>query len=115
MNTVKTGTLVGVDKYGNKYFQNDRYFYGKNRWVEYNEKVGFDFDPSQVPAEWHNWLHYMVDDNPNTKPRVHHHWQIDHVENATGSQYQYTPYSTTRTKINSWQPPNSQVRIGPSK
>lgn len=26
---MKTGTLIGVDKYGNKYFENNYYFYGK--------------------------------------------------------------------------------------
>lgn len=30
---IKDGVLIGEDKYGNKYFQNDRYFYGRNRWV----------------------------------------------------------------------------------
>ncbi len=30
---LKEGTLVGEDKFGNKYFQNDKYFYGRNRWV----------------------------------------------------------------------------------
>lgn len=32
---VKTGTLKGTDKYGNKYYENNYYFYGRNRWVEY--------------------------------------------------------------------------------
>lgn len=27
---LKTGTLIGVDKYGNKYFENNYYFYGKD-------------------------------------------------------------------------------------
>lgn len=26
---IKWGTCVGVDKYGNKYFENNYYFYGK--------------------------------------------------------------------------------------
>lgn len=26
---LKLGTLVGMDKYGNKYFENNEYFYGK--------------------------------------------------------------------------------------
>jgi len=30
---LKEGRLVGEDKYGNKYYQNDKYFYGRNRWV----------------------------------------------------------------------------------
>ena len=35
MDELKLGTLVGTDKYGNKYYQNKRFFYGRNRWVEY--------------------------------------------------------------------------------
>lgn len=27
---MKTGALVGVDKYGNKYFEDNRYFFGKD-------------------------------------------------------------------------------------
>ncbi len=34
---LKEGTLVGEDKFGNKYFQNDKYFYGRNRWVSRRE------------------------------------------------------------------------------
>ena len=26
---LKEGTLIGEDKYGNKYYQNNRFFYGK--------------------------------------------------------------------------------------
>lgn len=40
MDEVKIGTLVGTDKYGNKYYENNRYFYGRNRWVEYSPKYG---------------------------------------------------------------------------
>jgi NADH:ubiquinone oxidoreductase subunit len=29
------GCLMGTDKYGNKYYENKRFFYGRNRWVEY--------------------------------------------------------------------------------
>lgn len=29
MDDLKTGTLVGVDKDGNRYFENNKYFYGE--------------------------------------------------------------------------------------
>lgn len=29
MDVLKSGTLIGVDKYGNKYYENNSYFYGK--------------------------------------------------------------------------------------
>ncbi len=31
---LKLGTLVGTDKYGNKYFENNEYFYGKSKLLE---------------------------------------------------------------------------------
>lgn len=61
MDELKDGTLVGTDKYGNKYFENNRYFYGRNRWVEYAPKQGMNYDGSQIPAEWFGWMHYKTD------------------------------------------------------
>ena len=29
---LKIGTLVGTDKYGNKYYENNEYFYGKHNF-----------------------------------------------------------------------------------
>lgn len=57
---LKIGTLVGTDKYGNKYFENNYYFYGRNRWVEYAPHVHMAYDASQIPAEWYGWMHYKV-------------------------------------------------------
>lgn len=57
---IKAGKLVGEDKYGNKYFENPYYFYGRNRWVEYAPHVNMDYDGSQICAEWYGWMHYKV-------------------------------------------------------
>uniref|UniRef100_A0A0E0MB83 NADH dehydrogenase [ubiquinone] 1 alpha subcomplex subunit 12 n=1 Tax=Oryza punctata TaxID=4537 RepID=A0A0E0MB83_ORYPU len=53
-------TLVGVDKFGNKYYEkvHDTQ-YGRHRWVEYAEKGRYN--ASQVPPEWHGWLHHITD------------------------------------------------------
>jgi NADH:ubiquinone oxidoreductase subunit len=32
---------------------------GRHRWVEYAEKSRYN--ASQVPAEWHGWLHFITD------------------------------------------------------
>lgn len=40
MDNLRPGTLVGTDKYGNKYYENPHYFYGRNRWVEYAPYYG---------------------------------------------------------------------------
>uniref|UniRef100_A0A0E0BE93 NADH dehydrogenase [ubiquinone] 1 alpha subcomplex subunit 12 n=1 Tax=Oryza glumipatula TaxID=40148 RepID=A0A0E0BE93_9ORYZ len=53
-------TVVGVDKFGNKYYEklHDTQ-YGRHRWVEYAEKGRYN--ASQVPPEWHGWLHHITD------------------------------------------------------
>lgn len=103
---IKWGTKVGEDKFGNKYFHNPYYFIGRSRWVEYSDQYGMDYDASQVPAEWHRWLHYMTDDPPSKVPPVPRKWRIDHIENNSGTNKEYVPYSTTQPKIEAWKPPS---------
>ncbi|XP_050314220.1 probable NADH dehydrogenase [ubiquinone] 1 alpha subcomplex subunit 12 [Anthonomus grandis grandis] len=106
MDSLRPGTLVGTDKYGNKYYENKAYFYGRNRWVEYAEHVGINYDASQVPAEWYGWLHYKTDYLPSEDPgRPKYKWMLDHTENFSGTKFQYMPYSTTTPKIEAWVPP----------
>ncbi|XP_002410063.4 NADH dehydrogenase [ubiquinone] 1 alpha subcomplex subunit 12 [Ixodes scapularis] len=105
MDDLRMGTLVGTDKVGNKYYENNRFFYGRNRWVEYADHYNFDYDGSQVPAEWHRWLHYSTDDPPTKVPPVAYKWLAEHTENMTGTNQAYVPYSTVRPKIQPWVPP----------
>ena len=45
---------------------------------------------SKVPAEWHAWLHYTVDEVPPAgRPRAP--WQKSHVPNLTGTTHAYRP------------------------
>ncbi|XP_061108933.1 NADH dehydrogenase [ubiquinone] 1 alpha subcomplex subunit 12 [Conger conger] len=111
VNDVKTGALVGVDKYGNRYFEDNRYFFGRHRWVIYTTEMNgkntfWEVDGSMVPAEWHRWLHCMTDDPPSTHPPVPRKFLAEiHRFNQSGSDKQYVPYSTTRKKIHEWVPP----------
>lgn len=41
---MKSGRLVGEDKYGNKYYENLYYFFGRSRWVEYPEYKNCDMN-----------------------------------------------------------------------
>jgi len=107
---LKIGTLVGTDKYGNKYFENNEYFYGRNRWIDYNVKHGVDYDGSMVPPEWYGWLHYKTDQPPTVKPPVQYKWIVDHTENKSGTSAQYVPYTTTRQKVQQWVPPKPQSK-----
>lgn len=52
MDVTRTGTLVGEDKFGNKYFEDNSYFMPRNRWVVYPDRVWLDYDATQVAPEW---------------------------------------------------------------
>lgn len=111
----KFGDVVGKDKYGNTYYENKFYFYGKDRWVTFNPKANCETDASMIPPEWHNWMQHVTDKPPTIQPRVSYKWLADHTQNFSGSDMAYTPYSTTRPKIGSWAPPGGQIKIGPNK
>uniref|UniRef100_A0A182YN83 NADH dehydrogenase [ubiquinone] 1 alpha subcomplex subunit 12 n=1 Tax=Anopheles stephensi TaxID=30069 RepID=A0A182YN83_ANOST len=81
MDEMKSGRLVGEDKYGNKYYEDPSQFYGRNRWT--------DLPPNR-------------DGN-----RPHYSWMIDHSENVSGTKDAYMPYSTTRPKVEAWDPKKS--------
>ncbi|KAI6646590.1 hypothetical protein LOD99_12711 [Oopsacas minuta] len=102
---LRVGTLVGEDANGNKYYENLRYQFGRHRFVDYKLK---EFDASQVPPEWHGWLHYMTDNPPTKVPPVPRKFHAEHQANWTGTTKDYVPYSTTRPRIQSWIPPTNK-------
>ncbi|KAI3856093.1 hypothetical protein MKW98_030921 [Papaver atlanticum] len=85
-------TLVGVDKFGNKYYQNMDNQYGRHRWVEYGDKKRYN--ASQVPPEWHGWLHHITDHTGDEllmlKPQ---RYGIEHKQNYTGEGDEYIYHS----------------------
>ncbi|KAG5079566.1 hypothetical protein JHK86_003631 [Glycine max] len=40
-----------------------------NEWVEYAKKTRYN--ASQVPAEWHGWLHFITDHTGDEGHRIH--------------------------------------------
>merc|ERR1719309_127960 len=101
-NDIRTGTLVGSDKYGNKYYENNKYMMGRNRFVVYPYEGREKYDGSQIPPEWHRWMQHMTDDSPVAVPPTPRKFIIDHQVNHSGSKNRYVPYSTTQPKIESW-------------
>lgn len=84
------GEHVGTDAQGNKYYRSKKARtpegYDK-RWVIY---AGAN-DASNVPSEWHGWLHHSYDDVPESHlppPRI---WEVDYTPNATGTVQAYRP------------------------
>ncbi|KAL7675401.1 hypothetical protein ACOME3_001662 [Neoechinorhynchus agilis] len=101
---LKAGSLVGKDEYGNRYYENKSFFLGRDRWVEYADRVGLDYDASQIPPEWHGWIHHTFDEVPLSGPQKRLKWMKHHVENQSGTQGAYVPYDTTRSHIHPWKP-----------
>ncbi|XP_011498008.1 PREDICTED: probable NADH dehydrogenase [ubiquinone] 1 alpha subcomplex subunit 12 [Ceratosolen solmsi marchali] len=105
MDAIKLGKLVGQDEFGNKYYENNNNFVCRNRWVVYNEQLSLNYDASQVPPEWHGWLHYKTDLLPHQDPsRKKYKWMIKHTPNYSGTELSYVPYSTVKPKIEPWNP-----------
>lgn len=88
--TARKGHLVGEDDYGNKYYVQKSGVGPLGvpaRWVIYRDQS----EPSQVPAEWHGWLHHTVDTPPTEETYHARPWQKPHVMNKTGTADAYRP------------------------
>jgi len=83
------GEQVGVDSEGNKYYQERREPAGRRqrRWVIYE---GAD-EASRIPPEWHAWLHYTVNQMPDSANKGFKPWQQEHRPNLTGTEAAYRP------------------------
>ncbi|KAF5333228.1 hypothetical protein D9611_002282 [Ephemerocybe angulata] len=103
----KSGVMVGTDQFGNRYFENrngEEEIPGRHRWVDFSQH---EFNATQVPPEWHSWLHHIRKDAPNQDPVIQAStppWQAPWVENLTGTRAAYKPYNTVKPKIFAWEP-----------
>ncbi|EFJ04903.1 hypothetical protein SELMODRAFT_236885 [Selaginella moellendorffii] len=88
----KDTRLVGIDKFGNKYFEKPSGTAGRTRWVEYADKKYYN--ASNVPPEWHGWLHYVTDHTAeqleDLRPK---RYGLEHQPNRTGEGEQYIYHS----------------------
>jgi NADH:ubiquinone oxidoreductase subunit len=84
------GDKVGTDAQGNTYFRSAKLKTTQGyerRWVMY---AGAN-DASNVPAEWHGWLHHSYDDVPESHLAPARIWEVDYTPNATGTADAYRP------------------------
>jgi NADH:ubiquinone oxidoreductase subunit len=58
----KHGRLIGTDRAGNKFFENEEELPLRTRWVEFAKH---DYDAAQIEPGWHAWISYMVDKPPS--------------------------------------------------
>ncbi len=84
------GRYVGTDEFGNRYYEQKKGVgpLGRpRRFVIYRELA----DASKVPADWHGWLHYTVDEPPTETEYEPKLWQKPHEMNMTGTRKAYRP------------------------
>lgn len=81
--TLFSGSLVGSDKFGNRYYENRR----GRRWVVYNGTV----EASRVPPQWHGWLHKTFAQPPTAVPLPAKPWEAEHRPNMSGTGDAYRP------------------------
>jgi len=82
------GRQVGTDSAGNIYYEEKQPRSGglrQRRWVIYTGTP----EATEVPPEWHAWLHYTTDAPLTEVPR--RPWQKPHLPNATGTPDSYRP------------------------
>lgn len=85
----RNGEQVGTDAQGNRYYRSKKVKAGQRerRWVLY---AGAN-DASNVPSEWHGWLHGSYDALPESHLAPARIWEADYRPNATGTQDRYLP------------------------
>lgn len=84
------GKFVGQDSLGNKYYTaKPRPGYKRERrFVMYKGAP----DASNIPPEWHGWLHHQSDVIPSDdQESFRRSWQKPHVPNLTGTDQAYRP------------------------
>ncbi|KAK3325968.1 NADH ubiquinone oxidoreductase subunit NDUFA12-domain-containing protein [Apodospora peruviana] len=100
----KAGVLMGTDKFGNKYYENNDELPLRTRWVDYAKH---DFDPSQIEPLWHMWISYGTDKLPSEDLNAHtkRSWANPaNTPNFTATRGAFKTYSTVKPKIQSWEP-----------
>lgn len=85
------GRHIGTDAFGNKYYvgkARSGYSYDR-RWVVY---ANGEPEASQVPPEYHGWLHHQTDQFPSAdKASFRQVWQKPFTPNLTGTTLAYRP------------------------
>jgi NADH:ubiquinone oxidoreductase subunit len=89
IHTALKGSCAGRDQFGNKYYRGKprKGTKQERRWVMYAGKA----EASQVPPEWHGWLHHQTDGVPEKTSKYRQDWIKPHQANMTGTDQAYFP------------------------
>lgn len=84
------GDYVGIDQFGNQYYRAKarKNYNHERRWVKYQTN---NVQATEVPPEFHGWLHHQTDTFPNQNSGYRKVWQKDHEPNLTGTTLAYKP------------------------
>ncbi|CAG7560018.1 unnamed protein product [Fusarium equiseti] len=101
----KAGVLIGTDRAGNKFFENQEELPLRTRWVEYAKH---DYDAAHIEPGWHAWMSYAVDKPPTEDPLLQAGKRAFEptraLANFTQSQGAFKTYNTAKSKIHAWEP-----------
>ena len=82
---ILTSKFIGVDEFGNKYYESrfDKDSLNNNaRYVVYR---GIN-EPSKVPPMWNMWIRHLSDEAPSKNSKLYK-WQKSFVPNLTGTKF----------------------------
>ena len=92
LKTLFTGTLVGKDEFGNKYYKNKN----DDRWVVYSKSV----EATKITSDWYLWMHYTIDKIPESEKNDKKYlWQKIHSENKTGTKQSFKPVKIQKDSL----------------
>ena len=89
--TLFSGTYVGKDELGNKYYKNKK----NKRWVIYSGNI----EATKITSDWYLWMQHTIDKIPEDKDKKKYSWQKKHTENQTGTKYSYKPTKIKKNDI----------------
>ncbi len=88
--TAMRGRLVGMDEMGNRYYVQSKGIGPlgvPRRWVIFGDGA----EASKITADWHAWMHYIVDVPPTEEAYQPRPWEKAHRANMTGTSEAYRP------------------------
>ncbi len=90
--TWRKGEFVGVDQFGNRYFQTkggvkDPALGIVRRWVIYNGEA----EASRIPPGWYGWMHHKLAVPPSEENYKAREWELPHLQNRTGTADAWRP------------------------
>ncbi len=83
--SMRKGRKVGEDPFATRFYESKKG--PRRRWVIYSGSN----DASNVPAEWHGWLHQTVEETPDASGIPVRQWEAPYVANRTGTGEAYLP------------------------